>query len=530
MKKYPLYFLILTIYLLLHGCGSDAAKVHVAGIVTYTFIPVTGEGLNYEASEERPIRGAVVQVVDASQKKIVSQGNTDEQGRYSLQAEENTTVFVRVRAELGNPGKPNTRVVDNTKGDSIYLVEFPVIVVKAPRLNINFNATTRFDENRDEFNRNRNGAPFAILDTIYTSQQKIKNVDSTVDFPFLLVNWSINNNTNAGTLTEGDIGTSFYSENGLYILGAADNDSDEYDAHVIAHEWAHYFEDKLSRSDSIGGEHGAEDILDATVAFSEGFGNAWAGMMLDESLYYDTVGPRQASLALKLDLEKDSASGLSDLGGEDQYSVDGFYSESSVHEILFDLYDVDADDEDNDGVQVDFKDIYGALVGRQKTTPAFTTIFSFIDALRKTGINDSQATQVGRLVEAENIRVADAFGSSNTVALYQVIFPDSTKFSGETLDIFNDSGNLPLDSNRLLNRQFLRFEIDKAGCYQVTISDVDDSSAEVFIHFPGDLSESESLAPRRYIAGNHALAVVSRNSRGFLPITYSLELSSSNDC
>jgi len=534
MKKYQLYFLILTIYLLLNGCGSDAAKVHVAGVVTYTFVPVTHGGLDYQASEERPIRGAVVQVVDVSQKKIISQGTTDERGHYSLQAEENTTVFVRVRAELGNPEDPNTRVVDNTKGDSIYLVEFPVEVVKDPILDVSFNATTTFNENRDEFNRNRNGAPFAILDTIYTSQQKIKSVDSAVDFPFLSVNWSINNNTNAGTLAEGDIGTSFYSDGELYILGAADNDTDEYDAHVIAHEWAHYFEDKLSRADSIGGRHGEEDILDATVAFSEGFGNAWAGMMLDEPLYYDTAELNQATVALELNLEKDSVSDtlFGTFGnGDHDLLFDGFYSESSVHEILFDLYDGEGVNTDSDGVQVAFKDIYGALVGQQKETPAFTTIFSFIAGL-KAGMNGLKATQVDRLAEGENIRVADAFGSSNTVSLYQLISPDSTKSPGETLGFFNnDSESDSLDSNRLYNRQFFRFNISATGCYRVTISDVDDSSADVFVHFPNSFLEFKSGVLRDYDkTGEHALAVASRNGSRFLPITYSLALSSASGC
>jgi len=532
MKNYQLYFLVLMVSLLLHGCGSDVEKINVAGIVTYTYIPVTSAGLDYEASEERPIRGAVVQVVDKAQKKIISQGTTDERGHYSLQAEENTTIFVRVRAELGNPENPNTRVVDNTKGNAIYLVEslFPVEVVKDPIFNANFNATTRFNVDENRFKRN--GAPFAILDTIYTSQQKIKNVDSDVDFPFLLVNWSINNKRSVGRLTEGDIGTSFYSEGELYILGAANNDTDEYDAHVIAHEWAHYFEDKLSRADSIGGPHSEEDILDATVAFSEGFGNAWAGMMLDEPLYYDTIGASQAKSGLQLDLEKDSVDDdqYSDLGGEMAFLVDGFYSETSVQEILYDLYDADGENTDNDGVQVAFKDIYETLVGRQKLTPAFTTIFSFITGL-KTGMNGLRATQVDALVEGENIRVADAFGSSNTVALYETIFPDSSKFSGETLDIFNDSGNAPFDFNRLYNRQFLRFEISTVGCYRVTISEVDDDeSAEVFIHFPNSVLEFESGVLRDYVAGDHALAVVSRQGAGFLPINYSLELSSANDC
>jgi hypothetical protein len=34
--------------------------------------------------------------------------------------------------------------------------------------------------------------------------------------------------------------------------------TDEYDDHVIIHEWGYCFEDKFSRSDSIGGNHSNE--------------------------------------------------------------------------------------------------------------------------------------------------------------------------------------------------------------------------------------------------------------------------------
>ena len=42
---------------------------------------------------------------------------------------------------------------------------------------------------------------------------------------------------------------------GIYVLGWQNVDTDEYDAHVIAHEFQHYLEDALSRSDSPGGSH-----------------------------------------------------------------------------------------------------------------------------------------------------------------------------------------------------------------------------------------------------------------------------------
>src|SRR5690606_9356664 len=80
----------------------------------------------------------------------------------------------------------------------------------------------------------------------------------------------------------------------IYLLGAEGKDTDEYDRHVIAHEWGHYFEHNFSRSDSIGGPHTRHDQLDMRVAFGEGFGNALSAMITGSSVYRDVVGPNQA--------------------------------------------------------------------------------------------------------------------------------------------------------------------------------------------------------------------------------------------
>jgi hypothetical protein len=68
------------------------------------------------------------------------------------------------------------------------------------------------------------------------------------------------------------------SENEIYVLGKALVDTDEFDSHVIVHEWGHYFDANLARSDSPGGRHGPGDVLDPRIAFGEAWGNAVASM------------------------------------------------------------------------------------------------------------------------------------------------------------------------------------------------------------------------------------------------------------
>ena len=86
----------------------------------------------------------------------------------------------------------------------------------------------------------------------------------------------------------GEIGSSRYSAGtGIFLVGAADQDTDEYDRHVIAHEFGHYLEHRFSRSDSFGGPHALTDQLDLRVAFGEAWGSAFAGMVTGQPVYVD---------------------------------------------------------------------------------------------------------------------------------------------------------------------------------------------------------------------------------------------------
>jgi len=151
--------------------------------------------------------------------------------------------------------------------------------------NENLHAVSGWSIADSAYTSTRVAAPFAILDSIYVAMKSVLDVHSIVVLPALRINWSVNNTTSSGSLAAGQIGTSHYNGSDIYILGAENNDTDEYDEHVIIHEWGHYFEDKLSRSDSVGGSHTGSDILDIRVAFSEGFGNAFSGIASGDSFY-----------------------------------------------------------------------------------------------------------------------------------------------------------------------------------------------------------------------------------------------------
>ncbi|MBL4762398.1 MAG: hypothetical protein JKY93_06835, partial [Gammaproteobacteria bacterium] len=193
-----------------------------------------------------------------------------------------------------------------------------------------------------------------------------------------------------GDKTLGEITTSHYDskDNEIFILGQVNADTDEYDRSVIIHEFAHYFENQFSRSDSIGGEHSSGDILDIRVAWGEGFANAFYSMVTDDVLYIDTAGLSQA-LSFGFDLENNVCANP------------GWYSECSVQSIMYDLYDTNSDGADN--VSLGLSSIYNTLIGSQKITPAFTSIFSFIKNFKDN--NGASVNLINTLVGAQNIDV-----------------------------------------------------------------------------------------------------------------------------
>lgn len=73
---------------------------------------------------------------------------------------------------------------------------------------------------------------------------------------------------------------SFYSpgDRKLYILGGVNGDvksadTDHFDDSVILHEYGHFLEDVYANSESPGGSHNGNFIIDARLAWSEGWAN-----------------------------------------------------------------------------------------------------------------------------------------------------------------------------------------------------------------------------------------------------------------
>lgn len=319
----------------------------------------------------------------------------------------------------------------------------------------NLNAASGWNVGAVAYTSTRAAAPFAILDTVYKCMSKVSVADPVAIFTPLQINWSTNNISTPGDIALGHIGTSYFDpdENALYVLGNADNDTDEYDDHVIAHEWGHYFEANFSRADSPGGDHIRGNKLDPRLAFGEGWGNAFSGMATDNKDYVDTSHTGQSYVSVHLD--------LSDSNG-DSNSI-GWFSEDSIQYILYSLYK-----------NIGFAPIYSVLVNDQKTANSFTSIYSFSAFLKSR--YPTHASALNTLLSSKNITATaidqwdssktegNNGGSTGSLPVYKSL---TIKFM-TLFSVDNTYGT----GNKLSNRRFFVFTIPAgpARTYTITVA------------------------------------------------------------
>jgi len=433
---------------------ASTGTIMLSGTLKYERVPVqsSGIGLDYPNTVTDTIKLAKVEAIDSSGQVIASTVSTAT-GRYSMEVPNNTVLKLRVYAQMEQSGTPgwNVKVVDNTDGNAEYVLEGAYVRTAQGDETRDLTAPSGWDSTGNNISQ-RAAAPFAILDNIYAAMHKILlNAPSTV-FPPLTVNWSVKNvPSNSFDPASGQIVTSLYTSGNLFILGAANLDTDEYDDHIITHEWGHYYEDKFSRADSIGGSHSDGDYLDIRVAFSEGFGNAFSAIALDEPLYFDSMGSGQSS-------------GFS-FNMENGPQVNpGWFSEGSVQRILYDLYD--ANDDGSDDLSLGFGPLHRVFTGAQKQTAAFTSIFSFITALKNE--NSTAAASIDEIVNAEQIaQVNDIYGENRTNLASETPYISLALPSG-TVSTNTSYGS---NHNNLSNHKYVKFTIDTAGNYTITMQD-----------------------------------------------------------
>jgi hypothetical protein len=475
---------------------AAAGTTNVTGQVTFARVPfrTTGSnpGLDYANPTQRPARQVVVRALDAGiTQAILATGTTDDTGNYTLTVANNTAIRIEVVAQMQRTAAPvwDVRVQDGlAAGTAPYSFTETASFNSSAGVAHNVAIPTGIDANGIATGARASG-PFAVLDTIYQGILTVRGVAPASNFPALIVDWGSQAN-----------GTFFTTSGGQHIALLADltEDTDEFDQHVIAHEFGHYVEENFSRADSIGGSHSLGQMIDPRVAFGEGFGYAFAAIVLNDPNARDSYTDDPATSRCAPSIH---CSGGFDIEANPPSPNNQacWCSESSVWSILFDLYDTSADG--NDTLALGFGPLWNVLVGTQRTTPAFTTIFSFVTALKAARPGDAAA--INTLVAAQQVTAndIDAFGTTeshlvpgaNSLATLPIYTNISAGVGPIVVATSDDLGR----HNKIGNRRFFRFTPTASGLVTITLSSSNPNNADpdFRVYRSGTIVLDASLGP-----------------------------------
>lgn len=547
MKISNFTFLLIAVFSLA-SCGGGGGNseetstpegIKISGIAQYDFVPrgITrlGKGfLDFSNVRKEPIRAADVALAkkqtDGSYKDVYST-RTDANGNYTftgipLGGKYVVRVYARTKSTNSDTAKWDIKVVDNTRENALYALQSSEITATQDVLGNNLLAKLGREEGIpiDEMayisDSARKSAPFSILDTMYHTVQELKKVDADISMPALTTHWSTKNTVSRGQLDNGQIGGSFYTERKIYLLGDINTDADEFDRSVIIHEFSHFFEDNVARSDSIGGPHSRGDLLDVRIAFGEGFSNAFSGIMDGINVYVDTGSVPSETNPSKL-LQGSRTLSLESVDSDSKNL--GWWSEESIGLIVFDLFDNNEDSFDGtnkDTVNLGFQPIYDILLGKQKTTVAMTSIFSFMTYLKEHPSAQQHLTTIDQMLAQHKIKAdeLDIYGSAQTDTqlkngqLYTDILPNQTKEV-----CINDSNNTNGETgrNKLNNHKFLKFNAISGTNYALDMklksgySETDFPSVKYYLFRKGKYlgaHYTDNVTTKRYYEQDVALA------------------------
>lgn len=307
--------------------GSQTGNV--SGVVRYEDKEFNINGMTGDITRE-PIPSAVVQVIRLFDFTTIATGTTGSDGTFSISISNSGAagVYLRVLSQ-----SDTIQVQNNATDRAVYAVTTEGIddsVVQSGITLLASKATVA-------------GGAFNIYSTLMRGIEKVKEAETTI--PLSISYWE-----------PGSQGT-FYDdqEDRIYILGIS-TDPDQYDDAVILHEYGHFLESHFARIDSTGGDHSiADNTQDIRLSWSEGWGNFFAGVARESSLYVDTNG--SGSSIVSYDMEDLSSPGLPTLSNFAIYTT----NEIAVAAVLWDFYDDLSKAEVFDTLNLTFTEIWNVF-------------------------------------------------------------------------------------------------------------------------------------------------------------------------
>lgn len=472
------------------GSDPNGGPTTVSGRITYTkLIPVLKNGtpvLDFANPQTAPVRFAQVNLL-TPEGTVLETVYTDAEGRYTYPVTSNRVLVQVVAQTRAVPGKCfKTRVQDNLSGKKTY--------ASTPVEASDFNLDSGYDEAGNPTGavdpatgyKLRPAGPFAVLDSLEVGAEYILAASGldAAQVPELVANWSVGN-------TKAVINTSHFDgdNNEMSILGEAGVDTDEYDWHVMEHEYGHWVQFNLGRADpGGGGAHGEGKIADPRLSFGEGYGNAFGGLILKDSVYKDTPAGPDFDLA-----DTRLGPGTSDPNP-------GWFSEASVGRLIYQTFQT-----------APSSALYKILSDFQKNSPALTTVFSFVEG----------AVQQGIAVDYRQITLNARFGINSL----EQFGTGETHDGGVRLPVYSEvpSQEITLGPglfNDLSNNFFLRFTGTGAPL-TLTLS----SAEPVASLFENGRQVAEAKSRLTYVTKAGATYVLNLNqeARTAVTFTYTLE-------
>ena len=295
-----------------------SSSISLTGNATYTAFVVTSTGLRGTQTSEIPFAEVEVK---SSNGTTVQCGNTPADGTFNLAVPKNSdtyTVYINSRA---NNEKIKVSILNNITDNKFFTI--------SASASVSSNDSTKAvgTINASHIEGNIEGGAFNIFHQIYKANEYLRNNSTSTNCPTNIcsqftvapkvnVYWTKGFNPYTYISASATDGLSFYSKSPeptsrkLFILGGINgntnsSDTDHFDNSVILHEYAHFLEDAYAGSDSPGGSHNGNFIIDPRLAWSEGFANFFQGAVSGVSKYQDTFGNETGStgLAINFDLE-----------------------------------------------------------------------------------------------------------------------------------------------------------------------------------------------------------------------------------
>lgn len=282
----------------------------ITGTVKYEDRPQTSSG-PLSTVREKPARGVQVSVVVDSNQAMLATTVTDEEGAYSLEFDALSNVKVHVLAATTSTVPTRPLNVRHAANNTIHGFGGPSFPLASSTQDLLVPETSGVAE------------AFNIFDVLIDVMDQIPTLFPSRQAEQLDAMWH-----------KGNQDGTYYFDSHLMLLGD-ESDSDGYDDTVILHECGHWIEETYGRSDSPGGDHNGAPT-NPVLAWSEGFSTYFSMAITNKPIYADSNA--DGGFAFNADTSNTKASSGGGLGQN--------VSEDMVAEILWDIGDAPADDDD----------------------------------------------------------------------------------------------------------------------------------------------------------------------------------------